>query len=315
MQSYMQEPFIEFLFSVNAAFATAVAASTSLVLGGVVGQPLKKLKRQCENDALTTVEKQKTIKKRGFDDVEQVSESFTPSFDYFRSKTRCNSIPVSPQHADWHANPNIAEDKMESSRSKVNHQDVICVSSINSEVQEPQFPLASLPIRQKAKSKNALTTLMVAHSTSNYGTIVKSNSTKSEIQASSKKALIPLNCEPNQTANSINNFLEKEVTIVSKLSMKEKKRLDKTTLLKVVNGTGSVTELDSLVQCIGRCVMNLGSKLTLLHLAAQFGRNDWVSFLVETKSHPIEVKTVHGETPLDQAAWKGHVSTVSLLLK
>lgn len=58
-----------------------------------------------------------------------------------------------------------------------------------------------------------------------------------------------------------------------------------------------VRECSLLILCVG-------DGLTLLHQAAQFDRTDLIDFLCE-EGHDTEVKTLHGETALDQAAWRG----------
>ena len=62
-----------------------------------------------------------------------------------------------------------------------------------------------------------------------------------------------------------------------------------------------------------RVVMDIGDSLTLLHHMAAAGNTDSVSILLSA-GHPTEVRTVHGETPLDQAAWRGHVDMAVLLV-
>ena len=62
-----------------------------------------------------------------------------------------------------------------------------------------------------------------------------------------------------------------------------------------------------------RVVMDIGDSLTLLHHMAAAGNTESVSTLLSA-GHPTEVRTVHGETPLDQAAWQGHHDMCVLLV-
>lgn len=110
------------------------------------------------------------------------------------------------------------------------------------------------------------------------------------------------------------------------------KRVDPMWIVKMSMGMCSLDVVKELVANMGRAVVNIGDGLTLLHTAAQFGRSDWIVYLAGEMQHPTEVRriiiscclpshsllqvmTVVGETPLDQAAWKGHVSACMLLLK
>lgn len=85
--------------------------------------------------------------------------------------------------------------------------------------------------------------------------------------------------------------------------------------LRLTMGLVSLLDLQVFLTNIGRCLLNLGDGITLLHLAAQYNREDWAVYLLEVCRHPVEVKTSRGETPLDQAAWRGHVTIAILLLK
>ncbi|KNC56344.1 uncharacterized protein AMSG_02315 [Thecamonas trahens ATCC 50062] len=60
-------------------------------------------------------------------------------------------------------------------------------------------------------------------------------------------------------------------------------------------------------------VVRIGDSLTLLHLAVQAPSLEVVEFLLSI-GHPTEVRTVVGETPLDQAAWLGLANVAGALL-
>lgn len=85
-------------------------------------------------------------------------------------------------------------------------------------------------------------------------------------------------------------------------------------LLKLSLFRVSVEDIVKVVDRMGRAAIDIGDGLTLLHQAAQFNRPDIITYLVKEKHHPLEVKTRHGETPLDQAAWRGHVEAAMVLL-
>eukprot|EP00469_Lotharella_globosa_P013041 CAMPEP_0167789128 /NCGR_PEP_ID=MMETSP0111_2-20121227/10492_1 /TAXON_ID=91324 /ORGANISM="Lotharella globosa, Strain CCCM811" /LENGTH=328 /DNA_ID=CAMNT_0007681219 /DNA_START=114 /DNA_END=1100 /DNA_ORIENTATION=+ len=77
----------------------------------------------------------------------------------------------------------------------------------------------------------------------------------------------------------------------------------------------SVGDVKNIIGKLNKVVVNVGGGLTLLHQAAQADRPDIIE-LLHAQGHPTESRTCHGETPLDQAAWRGHVdSTLSLLAK
>eukprot|EP01039_Chlorochromonas_danica_P003246 gene3246-3556_t len=86
-------------------------------------------------------------------------------------------------------------------------------------------------------------------------------------------------------------------------------------LLKLGLGQVSLEIIKGIIEIMGRVVIDIGDGLTLLHLAAQFGRCEWIEYLAGEAQHPLEVKTVVGETPLDQASWKGYVTASMLLIK
>jgi ankyrin repeat protein len=73
-------------------------------------------------------------------------------------------------------------------------------------------------------------------------------------------------------------------------------------------------ETQELVRRLGKVEIDIGDGLTLLHQAASFNRDDLVEYLCDA-GHSTEVKTIHGETPLDQAAWKGNIDSALELLR
>ena len=73
-------------------------------------------------------------------------------------------------------------------------------------------------------------------------------------------------------------------------------------------------EVQEMVRRIGKVEIDIGDGLTLLHQAASFNREDLVEYLCSA-GHSTEVKTIHGETPLDQAAWKGNIDSAIELLR
>eukprot|EP01102_Stenamoeba_stenopodia_P006651 TRINITY_DN1839_c0_g1_i1.p1 TRINITY_DN1839_c0_g1~~TRINITY_DN1839_c0_g1_i1.p1 ORF type:complete len:308 (-),score=80.58 TRINITY_DN1839_c0_g1_i1:49-972(-) len=77
----------------------------------------------------------------------------------------------------------------------------------------------------------------------------------------------------------------------------------------------TLEQVKTIVQMMGRPLVDIGDGLTLLHLGAQFGRCDLVEYLAGECKHPLECRTAFGETPLDQAAWKGHVEAALILIK
>ncbi len=86
-------------------------------------------------------------------------------------------------------------------------------------------------------------------------------------------------------------------------------------LLMLSFGRVSLNAIKAIVECMGRVVIDIGDRLTLLHLAGQCNRPDWVHFLAGEMHHPTEVKTIHGETPLDQAAWRGNIDAAIALIR
>jgi ankyrin repeat protein len=79
-------------------------------------------------------------------------------------------------------------------------------------------------------------------------------------------------------------------------------------------GRNSVKETLDVVDKMGTPNFQLSCGLTLLHMAVQYNRSDLVKALLE-RGADTELKTDHGETPLDQAAWKGFIEPAILLLK
>lgn len=79
--------------------------------------------------------------------------------------------------------------------------------------------------------------------------------------------------------------------------------------------TTTVDDIKQVVQRMGKAVIDIGDGLTLLHQAAQFNRVDIAHYLVKEGGHPVEVRTVNGETPLDQAAWRGSIDVAVFLLR
>lgn len=75
----------------------------------------------------------------------------------------------------------------------------------------------------------------------------------------------------------------------------------------------TLEETEEIVRKCNKVEINIGDGLTLLHQAASHDRPDLVNFLCE-QGHSTEVKTKHGETPLDQAAWRGQISSAIALL-
>lgn len=77
----------------------------------------------------------------------------------------------------------------------------------------------------------------------------------------------------------------------------------------------SVEDVKKVVERLGKAVVDIGDGLTLLHQAAQFNRVDIAHYLVREVGHPVEVRTINGETPLDQAAWRGCIDVAVFLLR
>ncbi len=76
----------------------------------------------------------------------------------------------------------------------------------------------------------------------------------------------------------------------------------------------SVEDVQEIVRRLGKVEVDIGDGLTLLHQAAAFNRPDLVKFLCD-QGHSTEVKTIHGETPLDQASWRGQINSAIELLR
>jgi ankyrin repeat protein len=91
--------------------------------------------------------------------------------------------------------------------------------------------------------------------------------------------------------------------------------IDPMWLLKLSMGRTTLEVVKKVVECMGRAEINIGDGLTLLHIAGQFNRPDMVTYLAGEKAHPTEVRTIHGETPLDQAAWRGNIEAAVELLR
>lgn len=77
----------------------------------------------------------------------------------------------------------------------------------------------------------------------------------------------------------------------------------------------SLNDIKLIVKLMGRPKISIGKGLTLLHQGAQFNRIDWVEYLVDEMHHELEVKTAAGETPLDQAVWKGNFESAFALIQ
>ncbi len=90
---------------------------------------------------------------------------------------------------------------------------------------------------------------------------------------------------------------------------------DSAFIFKLTLGLNTVEELKPFVDTMGRVLINLGDGLTLLHIAAQYGRDDWMDYFIDSCQHPLECQTVHGETPLDQASWRGHIDAAMKLIR
>lgn len=76
----------------------------------------------------------------------------------------------------------------------------------------------------------------------------------------------------------------------------------------------SIQDVQNIIQRVGKVEINIGDGLTLLHQAASHDRDDLVELLCSL-GHSTEVKTIHGETPLDQAAWQGRIHSALELIK
>jgi hypothetical protein len=85
-------------------------------------------------------------------------------------------------------------------------------------------------------------------------------------------------------------------------------------MIKVAMCNVTLEEIQEIVRRLGKVEINIGDGLTLLHQAGSHNRDDLVEYLCEA-GHSTEVKTIHGETPLDQAAWRGHISSALKLLR
>ena len=106
--------------------------------------------------------------------------------------------------------------------------------------------------------------------------------------------------------------------------------------MKIIMGSQTLEETKALTDHLGRVHVHIGDGLTLLHQAASNNRSDLVSFLC-SGGHPLEVnlylfteinhiflyetpttfqcKTIAGETPLDQACWKGSLEAAAKLIE
>lgn len=93
------------------------------------------------------------------------------------------------------------------------------------------------------------------------------------------------------------------------------KETDPGWIFKLSLGQLDVEQIKIIVEKMGRVTLNIGEGLTLLHLAAQYNRYDWIIYLCNELNHPLEVKTRVGETPLDQATWKGFYESTMFLIK
>eukprot|EP01039_Chlorochromonas_danica_P010272 gene10272-11368_t len=114
------------------------------------------------------------------------------------------------------------------------------------------------------------------------------------------------------------DYYEETPDDISELMEKCKERLnviDDMWVLKLAMGQVSLDVVKAVVEIMGKVVINVGDGLTLLHLGAQFGRCDWIEYLAGEAHHPLELKTMTGETPLDQASWKGYINASMLLIK
>lgn len=81
---------------------------------------------------------------------------------------------------------------------------------------------------------------------------------------------------------------------IAELIQKCKDRLnviDGMWLLKLGLGQVSLDIIKGIVEIMGKVVIDIGDGLTLLHLAAQFGRCDWIEYLAGEAHHPLEVFT------------------------
>jgi hypothetical protein len=85
-------------------------------------------------------------------------------------------------------------------------------------------------------------------------------------------------------------------------------------LMKVAMFNITLEDVQEIVRRLGKVEIDIGDGLTLLHQAGSHNRDDLVEFLCDA-GHSTEVKTVHGETPLDQAAWRGQISSALKLLR
>lgn len=91
--------------------------------------------------------------------------------------------------------------------------------------------------------------------------------------------------------------------------------IDPMWMLRLSFGAVSLDAVKAIVECMDKAVLNIGDGLTLLHLAGQCNRPDWIHYLAGEKQHPLEVRTIHGETPLDQAAWRGNIDAAVALIR
>lgn len=110
----------------------------------------------------------------------------------------------------------------------------------------------------------------------------------------------------DETENDIQDLFEKCADLIAS---------DPAFIFKLSLGRTNLNDTKAILSRMGKVVVNIGDGLTLLHLAAQFGNVEIAQYLVEEKCHPLEMRTAHGETPLDQAAWKGNIGVAMVLLK
>jgi len=68
-------------------------------------------------------------------------------------------------------------------------------------------------------------------------------------------------------------------------------RYDFTFVMKLVNGTQSLQETETIVKQLGKVLINIGDGLTLLHQAASHNRADLVKYFI-SQGHPLEVSYI-----------------------
>jgi hypothetical protein len=67
---------------------------------------------------------------------------------------------------------------------------------------------------------------------------------------------------------------------------------DPSFILRLATCRVSLEEVQQVVEAMGRALINVGDGLTLLLLAAQFGREDIAFYLAGEKEHPLEVRDI-----------------------